>query len=146
MIVAFGWCGLTTRNGRYVLMSASSESRPSWTARIIATPVKGLVMEPMYMTVCGVKGRVRCVVREAVPLHPHDLAIHDHGGARRPMMPASAMRARDEAVEGRIRLRQRLGLRGAATIVDSAASTNALDMWASIETLTAPPLFDNRRS
>jgi hypothetical protein len=40
-------------------MSALSESRRSWTARIIATPVKGLVIEAMLMTVCGVKGRVR---------------------------------------------------------------------------------------
>ena len=41
-------------------MSSSSASFPSWTARIIATPMKGLAMEPTFMIVFGVNGRVRC--------------------------------------------------------------------------------------
>jgi len=40
-------------------MSASSESLPSWTARIIATPVTVLEIEATFMIALGVNGRVR---------------------------------------------------------------------------------------
>ena len=53
---------------KYVLMSSSSESFSSWTARSIATPTKGLAMEPMFMTVSGVNGRVRGPSAKPYPL------------------------------------------------------------------------------
>ena len=90
MIFSLGRCGFATRNGRYALTSSSSESFPSWTARIMATPTKGLAMEPTFMTVSGVNGRVRLGSAKPYPF-VHTTCRSTMTAAPSPMIPTSAI-------------------------------------------------------
>ena len=56
VIFSSGKRGLRTLNGRYALTSSSSDSLPSCTSRIIATPVTVLLIDPMFITVSAVNG------------------------------------------------------------------------------------------
>ncbi len=72
-------------------MSASSASLTSCTACISATPVTVLLIEPMFMTVSGVKGVPRA--RSAKPTPPVQTTLRSRMiAAPRPTMPAASMR------------------------------------------------------
>ena len=106
VIFSFGWCGLTTRNGRYRVDVLVEGELPLLDRAHHRHAREGLGDgADVHDRVRGERPRA-LPVGEAIALHPHDLPVDDHGGAEAHDARLGHL-LRDETVEGRIRRERR---------------------------------------